>query len=863
MRDSTDSPDDIEKTPMLPSSSSSFAPIPTYEQATSSNPSASRSAADGRGNYRPPMVESARSSIDSHFLEEFADRQSLEREMVQLEVDDSESASNERLGDRIKKRLVEITGSLGRGWGWKWRWRLRRRETTGEAMTGRYIWRWRYRWRNPFARIRIPELPCAGSSLPLYRMAVVLILAVSIFFALMASDLFTLSSPGTGGLLGPFNPDDVRDFTRMSLDREKIRHFVQYLSSFDHIAGTQGDFVLSNWVEGQFRSFGLDGVDREEYNVFLNYPKPGGRKVAIIDPPWEAVLEEPAVDGKHENSLVFHGLSKTGSAEGVLLYANYGTREDFDQLASIGINVTDAIVLMRNGGPLDAGMKVRVAEERGAVGAILYTDIKTEGWDWPGDAVQRDTVGLANWRPGDVLTPGYASTKDAERVKKEDNEGLVGIPSLPLSWNDARHLLQSLQNHGSKVPESWIGIVPQLSEWWTGSADSPRVRVENDQVEEDQQPIWNVMGYIKGTEDHKKRVIIGAHRDAWCFGASDPNSGTAVMLEVARVFGLLAKLEWRPIRSIIFASWDAAEYNLIGSTEWVEENINDLRLQGTAYINLDAAITGTKFTATSSPLLQTALFNVLSRLTDPFTNETLISLWGDRPLSGPTSDKKDTLPFQTHAGVSSIDISFAGKGVPHGSCFDNFVWQESLGDKDWSYHLTLAQVLSALILELADRRNLPINMTTYSTALAGYVEDLEMWIEGKGGEGKVDLKKLKNAVGVCKGNMEKFESIHEDFMDEEKAGVLGEFDNYQRIRRNSRNARMINFEEHLLDFEDGGGLPGREWFKHVVYSPTKWGEPGYFPGIRDAVEDGDWKRAGEQVERVAKIIEKASWKLLN
>lgn len=323
------------------------------------------------------------------------------------------------------------------------------------------------------------------------------------------------------------------------------------------------DNCLHMWV-------GTDRVRirRCRYNVYLNYPKPGGRKVAILDPPWEAVLEEPKINDKHENTLVFHGHSKTGSATGSLIYANYGAREDFVALESQGINITGAIVLVRYGGTQpDRALKVKAAQDKGAAGCIIFTDPKTDGWDIPKDSVQRGSVSLMSWMVGDVLTPGYAATKDAARIKKEDSPGLVKIPSLPLSWTNAEHLLRSLKGHGKKVDRSWEAGDGSVGEIWTGSIDSsPKVQLDNFQVEEEKQPIFNVMGLIRGYDDFKKRVTVGNHRDAWCFGATDPNSGTAIMLEVARIFGQMAAIGWRPSRSIIFASWDAEEYNLIGST---------------------------------------------------------------------------------------------------------------------------------------------------------------------------------------------------------------------------------------------------------------------------------------------------------
>lgn len=254
----------------------------------------------------------------------------------------------------------------------------------------------------------------------------------------------------------------------------------------------------------------------------------------------------------------------------------------------------------------------------------------------------------------------------------------------------------------------------------------------------------------------------------------------------------------------------------------MEDNIEALRLNGMAYINLDAAITGTEFTASASPLLQTALMNVLEQVEDPRTNETLRTLWGDKSLPG-LGAGSDYVAWQDYAGVSSIDMGFTGNGFPYHSCYDNFEWMKTRGDPDFSYHKAMAQVLALMILELADTPRLPFNMTNYAVALETYTSDLQGFVHKKiedlsSGSAHVDLKSLVDAVAAAKSRLVEFDNKHEPWMDQ-VGTVMGGLDNYGTIHRNSRNARMSNFEEHLLDLEPDGGLPGREWFKHVVFAP--------------------------------------------
>lgn len=563
-------------------------PIPSYEDAIASrapsdpgSPTAETSQLlPSRRNYHPPTVESERSSLESSFLDGYASsRESLEREMIQMEVlepgegSEAGGGGGRGLRENISKRLSMVALSLS-------------------SISLPDSWRVNpLRW---VRGVRVPEVPCFNSGMiPIYRFLGV-VFGLIVVYTLLATDS-VIGGPGDGsgaggGGLVNFDPEVVRQYAKDMVETGNIAHYLEYLSSFDHVAGTQGDLVLARWMEGEFRSFGLEGVEMEEwvslvggggsflhsssnvssdrYYVYLNYPKPGGRKVAILDPPWEAVLEEPRIDQKHENTLVFHGHSKSGSATGPLIYANYGSRADFATLEAQGVNLKGAIVLVRYGGSQpDRALKVKAAQDKGAAGCIIFTDPKTEGWNIPGDSVQRGSVGLMSWMAGDVLTPGYAATKDAPRIKAEDSPGLVKIPSLPLSWNDAQHLLKSLKGHGKKVEKSWEAGVHFEEEIWTGAIDSsPKVQLDNFQAEEEKQAIFNVLGLIRGYDDYKKRITVGNHRDAWCFGASDPHSGTAIMLEAARILGKMAEIGWRPSRSVIFASWDAEGYNLIGST---------------------------------------------------------------------------------------------------------------------------------------------------------------------------------------------------------------------------------------------------------------------------------------------------------
>ena len=675
-------------------------------------------------------------------------------------------------------------------------------------------------------RDRLPERTTAAIVVVIRLVALLLIALIVYFFA---SEI----KLGRGALRPMYDPESVRTYVTEHVDASRIRDSLEHLTAYDHLAGTQGDYAMAEHVHGLFSSAKLDQIEMNEYHVYLNYPRQSGRRVAIVNPPelaWEAQLEEDYVHesepATQRQTFVFHGHSRAGNVNGPLIYANYGSREDFRSLKDQGVNVTGSVVLVRYyGTQTDRALKVKAAEMAGAVGCIIYSDPNEDGFRkgkaWPdgrwmpSDGVQRGAVSLMSWVVGDVLTPGWASTKDAPRVSKDDNAGLVNIPSLPLAWRDAQRLLQVLQGYGSRAPQQWIGGVPDVEEWWTGDQTSPVVNLMNEQDEEDKQPIWNVLGSIVGTEQSAKTIIVGNHRDAWCLGAADPGSGTAIMLEVVAVFGELIQLGWRPRRTIQFASWDGEEYNLIGSTEWVEDNMDGLRRNGVAYVNLDTAVTGSRFRAAASPIFQKVLLDVLDRTSDPFRNETLRAIWEetDSRLQG-LGAGSDYVAFQDMAGTSSIDFGFDGPGFPYHSCYDNFEWMKTFGDPGFDYHKVLAQVMALFILELSDRPVLPYDFVAYASALQGYVTSLQQDVTNElassgRNSGDVDLTPLQEAADAFSKDAASFQvwvGEWQQMIDESR----GLENNVLAIHRMSHNSRMSNFETHLLDLEDGGGVSNHQ-----------------------------------------------------
>ncbi|KAF4543819.1 Glutamate carboxypeptidase [Lasiodiplodia theobromae] len=885
-------------------------PIPTYEEATSSRPPSALShlgpnevsddaerqgLLGGRGGggssgggasrrsdgYQQPSVESVRDSMESDLslpdmVEESEDEEAgLHREMEQLEVIE---AGGQPHGSRRARMNMSFS---------------KRISSIGATLSSIRLPRLRKPLRWPTFSCRVPSIPehmRPGYSVIL-RLFGVLMMA-SLVYALLVTSVLPL---GRGGM-APFNPEWARSFVQSKISAERIRDNLKHITSVDHVAGTKGDKFLANWIESFFTQAGMDKVATLEYNVYLNYPVKEGRRVAIVDPPefrYEAKLEEelavPGI-GPEQQTLAFHGMSRAGNVTAPLVYANYGSQEDFKRLKDRGIDVNGTIVLVRYYGTMsDRAMKVKFAEENGAIGCLIYSDPKDDGFvrgdvypegRWrPEDGVQRGSVAQSAWIVGDVLTPGIGSGRDAKRISKDNNPALPNIPSMPLAWRDAKPLLQVLKGHGDKAPKDWVGGVPDV-EWWTGDKTSPLVLLQNEQDEEEKQPIWNVLGVFEGVEVSAKKIFVGNHRDAWCFGSADAGGGTAVMMEVITALDLLVQEGWRPLRSIYFASWDAEEYNIIGSTEYVEDHINDIRENAIAYLNVDVGVVGDKFRALGSPLFQSALNRVLARVADPLQNKTVGEIWneGGGKLGG-LGAGSDYVAFQDLAGCSSIDIMFDGpeNGYPYHSCYETFDWMDKYGDPGFIYHATLAEIWVLLILELAQEPIYPFDLKDYGMAVKGYIHDLEKYAVGKDAtRGKqLDLKSLREAADTLERNAKEFEGW-EDWWWGQFRGRSGYETNSMGMQRLSHNTRMSNFETHLLDLPDGGkntddddgeqhGIPGREQFKHVIFGPDAWSgyDEAYFPAVRDAIELGNWTLAQQQADKAARIISKAADKLLN
>jgi hypothetical protein len=898
-------------------------PIPTYEEAISSRPSSSRShlgpdeASDdaerqgllhnadntsgpgGPGGarsrphgYQPPTVESVRNSLDdlasSGTDSARGSLEELQRELAQMDVEDAgvqSSSRRSRLGQHFSKRFSSLSRTL----------------SAIQFPFRRFLPNFRFTINLDGARPRFQDNGCI-----ILLRVFGLLLVVTLVYVFFFSNIFNLNSRFMMGQ--SYSAASVQNFLQGHINETNIAENLRKVTKFPHMAGTEGSFALAEWIEQEFKNAALDEIEMEEFQVYLNYPNEGGRRVAIVDPPamaWEAALEE-----KNEQTMVFHGHSKSGNVTGHLVYANYGSREDFQLLADHGIDMNGAIALVRYyGSETDRALKVKLAEMAGAAGCIIYSDPHEDGFRqgpafpdgrfMPDDGVQRGAVSLMSWVVGDVLSPGFASTpEEKKRLSVEESPGLPGIPSIPIAWRDAQRLLQVLKGHGTKVPKEWVGGVPEVKEWWTGDGGSPKVNLMNLLDEVERQPIYNVIGRIVGLEQPEKKIIVGNHRDSWCLGSADPGSGTAVFLELVRVFGELRTFGWRPLRTIEFVSWDAEEYNMIGSTEHVEKAIEALRENAFAYLNVDVGVTGNSFDASGSPLFQRIVMQILGRIADPITNETLKDIWEKSQKEfGPLGSGSDYVAFQDIAGTSSVDFGFIGERFPYHSCYENYDWMTKFGDPGFQYHKALGQFWALLLIDLADNPILQFDLQVYADHVHTYITDLVAYAKSKNvpvapqpledravGEPSVSFQPLFDAASKFKNDAREFDQWAQLWHDT-VWGAGGFENNVMAIQRLNHNSRLASFDTQLLDLEHGGGvstlllyissvpdtdrslhqIPNRTQFKHVIFGPQLWSgyDAAVFPAIRDSIDSGNWTLTQEWIDRVARIIQRASNSLLH
>lgn len=647
------------------------------------------------------------------------------------------------------------------------------------------------------------------------------------------------------------------------------------LTAAPHIAGSKEDYATAQFVAEKFRAAGLE-TTIVPYVAWMNLPV--AIHIEATDASGQVLMKGPTreyVAGDRYDKdprvvMPFNGSSPSGDVTAGVVYANYGQPEDFAALDKLGVSVKGKIVLVRYGANF-RGVKVFIAQQRGAVGVLIYSDPADDGYFRgdtypkgpyrPATGVQRGSVEYMFKFPGDATTPGIASTPDlpaSKRVPPSESAALPKIPSEPLSWHDAEPILKALG--GKSVPQGWQGALPFT--YHVGGGDNVKVHMA---LKQDYKfrTIWDVMARVEGSEFPDALVIAGNHRDAWVYGAVDPNSGTAAMLEAARGVGVLLKMGWRPKRTIAFASWDAEEEGLIGSTEWTEDHAKELA-HAVAYFNMDVGVSGPDFDAEAVPSLKRFVREVTMQVPSP-SGGTVYQAWvkqqaehaaARHPNLGFNQDRQggekergarigdlgsgsDYSPFLQRYGVPSTDISSGGPyGVYH-SVFDNYQWFTQNADPTFKYEQQQARVFGLEALNMADADVLPYDYATYSREIVEYLTDAEK----KAADAGVKLDFVA-ADAAAKRFVAAADAVKR--RQEHPAGNEAEL-----------NAALRQTEEDLLSQE---GLPNRPWYKHTIYAPGEY--TGYaavvIPGVNEAIDALKPARAQEQLGVLAAALTRAA-----
>ena len=660
-----------------------------------------------------------------------------------------------------------------------------------------------------------------------------------------------------------------------SADEEKRQH--RLFTSEPHPAGSKRNNELAEYMAAEWRKQGLENVVIRQYDVYSSEPK--STSLEMISPvPFKASLREAAYDEDPDTknpriSAAWTGMSISGDVTAPVVYAHSGNPEDYAVLRKKGIDVKGKIVLVRYSNPYSyRGFKALTAQREGAAAILIYSDPAEDGFKkgkvfpegpWgPETHIQRGAITYDFIVPGDPLTPGWASVPGARRIASQDAQSLPKIMALPLSWADAKPLLENMG--GPVAPADWQGGLP-IQYHLGGEQARVHLKIEMDNSIK---PYFVVEGRIQGADVPDQWIVLGNHRDAWVFGGVDPSSGTASMMEMTRAFGALLKQGVRPRRTLVFCSWDGEEVGLTGSTEWGEQFSEELQKKAVAYINVDSSVSGPDFDGSAVGSLAPMLIETTHSLEDP-SGVSLYEAWKNARAKknkdsgdGPATDfvladtrigsGSDHTVFLNYVGIPVIGLSFDGSyGVYH-SAYDNFYWMNHFGDPGYRYHTLASNLWGVLALRLANADLLPFDFDSYAQNVRAFVKDLS-----KGRDvSQVDLKSLMLKLAEFEAAGRKLNATISTVLASKSTKTF----------LNSANQSMLQVERNWLNPE---GIPGRPWFKHMLYGARFTYAHLELPGLTEAVEQGDWQRANQQahilqaaVDRNTKLIDEITAELL-
>jgi N-acetylated-alpha-linked acidic dipeptidase len=722
-------------------------------------------------------------------------------------------------------------------------------------------------------------------------------------FTLLASSAFAVN-PGEVSLRGYTSEHAAAEVQweqkfREMPDPARVRENMQRMSARPHHVGSPYDKDNAEWLLAQLKSYGLD-AKIEQFEAL--FPTPKSRKLELLGPEkFEATLEEPAVkvdptsDQKKEQLPTYNAYSRDGDVTAPLVYVNYGAPADYEELAAMGVSVKGAIVIARYGQTW-RGIKPKVAAEHGAVGCIIYSDPRDDGY-FRGDAypdgpmrppegAQRGSVMDMPVYPGDPQTPGIGAVAGAKLIPLDQVQTITKIPVLPISYADATPFLKSLR--GDLVPESWRGGLPFAYKVGPSVAKAHLAVSFN----WDRKPLYDVIATITGSTFPDQWVIRGNHHDAWVNGAGDPLSGASAQLEEARGLGELLKQGWHPQRTIIYCFWDGEEPALLGSTEWVEAHAPDLSAHAVAYFNSDGNSRG-YFRAEGSSELENFVNSVTKDITDP---ETKMSVWkrqrlvaisrapaeGKAELRNRSDIRMDALgsgsdytAFLHHLGIASVNMGYGGEdqgGGQYHSVYDDFYWYTHFQDTDFVYGRALAQTAGTMMMRMADADVIPFQFGDLADTIRTYVTSVKRLTDTMRAEIKERNTEIADGVYKALEDPKKRRIAPEvealppylNFapLDQATDDLTAAATGYDRAFTNNAlkappalNLQLIQTERVFLD---PTGLPNRPWFQNMMYAPGFYTGYGVktLPVAREAIEQKQWKDADTQIGRTAAAMER-------
>lgn len=588
-------------------------------------------------------------------------------------------------------------------------------------------------------------------------------------------------------------------------------------------------------------------------SLLLTYPNGSTYKPTLK----EEVLEEDPTTSYPNSVPTFHGYSFSGNASAEYVYVGRGQQVDFQRLLALGVDLKGKIAIAKYGGPF-RGLKIKNAQDHGMIGTVIFSDPSDDGNMTEGKCmlqltfqrlmwatakgvaaypngparnpttVQRGSVQFLSTYPGDPTTPGYVSKPDSERADRSNIT--PQIPSLPISWIEAQPILKALNGFGTNGTAvnrtGWVGAIPGVT-YSTGAGSGATLSMSN-VMNDTYATIWDAVGIINGTNQDEV-VIVGNHRDAWIVGgAADPNSGSAVLIELAKAFGKLSATGWKPTRTIVLCSWDAEEYGLVGSTEWMEEYIPWLKNAAVSYLNIDVAVSGPIPDISATPDLHAISTSLMKKITYPYRGAnglTLYDVWmhesGEVGVLGSGSDYTAFL----HRGIASIDMGAGGGPLDpvyhYHSNYDSYAWMERFGDPGFHTHKAIGQYLTLLLYHMVNDAVVPLEPSGYVSEFEKYFSELNETIAGT--NYTVDLSPLTSAIAAFSASAKEFETLRD-----------------QAIAMN--DAALLTVQNHKArDFSRGftsqGGLPTREFYQHTIFAPGR--DTGYapvtFPGITESI----------------------------